>query len=332
MTESQENKKKSLRLGIVPAPHIREALTLPRMMWYTFLALLFPSAAGVFFFGIQALLLIAVCVTAAVLSEAAVLKLRNSEVKKSSGIRDGSAAVTGLLMALILPPSFPLWAGAMGSVFAIVVVKHVSGGLGRNIFNPALMGRAVLTAAFPILITTYAIQHRQVTGYTAVSSATPLARAKFEGERLTVRERFVPYLIGEKRGSTGETSPLLIIIGLFVLLYTKTADWRLPSSFFLSVFLFSGLFWIFSPETSVNPLLALLTGSVFLGGTYMVTDPVTTPVSPSGKMIFGLGAGMIVVLIRQLSGYPEGVMFSILLMNAVTPLINRRTAPRVYGT
>ena len=321
-----------LPLSVSPAPHIKGSLTLPRMMWFTFAALLFPAAAGVFFFGPRVILLLVTCVAAALLTESVILKLRKGSAGPGTGIKDGSAAVTGMIMALILPPSFPLWAAALGAVFAIAAAKHIFGGLGSNIFNPALIGRAFLVAAFPLMITSYSAEFRNLTGYEAVSSATPLARVRFEGETLSVRDNFIPFLIGEKRGSAGETSPLLILIGLLILLGTKTADWRLPVSYFAAVLAFSALIWAFDPGGYINPILALFTGGVFIGGSFMVTDPVTTPVTPRGKVIFGAGAGLITVLIRSYSGYAEGVMFAILLMNALTPLINRRTAPRIYGT
>jgi electron transport complex protein RnfD len=257
-----------------------------------------------------------------------------------SSVKDGSAAVTGIILALVIPPSFPVWAAVLGVFFSICIVKHVFGGLGRNIFNPALMGRAFLTAAFPVLITTYSIDCRKLpfgrraeTADTveSVSSATPLSKVKFEGG-IYGKSHLWKFFLGERKGSLGETSGILILSGLMLLLAAKVADWRLSFSYFLAVFIFSAIIWLVNPLKYVDPLMAMLLGGVLLGGAFMVTDPVTTPVTPVGKWIFGLGAGIITVVIRNWSGYPEGVMFSVLLMNSVTPLINRYSKPRIYGT
>jgi len=331
-----EDRSKIKSINISPAPHIREGNSLSKMMWFTAAALMLPSAAGVFFFGWRALLLVLSCVAAALASEAVCLYLRRLPVR----LGDGSAVVTGILMALILPPSFPIWAAVLGTVFAIAVVKHVFAGLGKNIFNPALMGRAFLTAAFPILITTYSIPYRALDFYgsggmgrlNSVTSATPLNQIKFEGRSFSGSGNLLRFFLGAKKGSTGETSGLLILLGFIFLLYKKVIDWRLSASYFAGVVLFSAAAWLIRPGLCPTPLAALLLGGVMLGGVFMVTDPVTTPVAPGGKFIFGFGAGLLTVIIRTWSGYPEGVMFSIILMNSITPLINRYTMPRIYGT
>jgi len=294
---------------------------------------MFPVIGGVYFFGLKALLLVLTCAAAAAAAEAACQLLRGLK----PDISDGSAIVTGVILALVIPPSFPLWGGALGAFFSICVVKHIFGGLGKNIFNPALMGRAFLSAAFPILITTYAITPRNIpiidqsNRVEVQTGATPLSQIKFEN-RSYENKNMLNFFLGQKKGSTGETSGALILLGFLVLLVTGTADWRLPLSYFSSVFLISGTFWLFDPAANPNPVMSLMLGGILIGGTFMVTDPVTTPVTVKGKWVFGLGAGLLTVLIRKLSGYPEGVMFSILLMNAVTPLINRYTKPAIYGT
>ena len=315
---------------------MKAGLSLEAMMWITAAALLLPALGGVFFFGMRALLIILTCVISAVVFEIICKQLRGIK----SGAGDGSAVVTGLILALVIPPSFPLWAAVIGSCFSICIVKHVFGGIGKNIFNPALMGRAFLTAAFPVLITTYTIVPRALplnisegAGITVDSetSATPMSRIKFEGKNED-SGRSLHYFLGSRKGSTGETSGFLILIGLVILLAYKVADWRLPASYFGTVLGFSTLLWFIDPAKYLNPLMTILLGGILLGGTYMVTDPVTTPVTGLGKIVFGAGAGIITVVIRNWSGYPEGVMFSIILMNAVTPLINRYTRPRIYGT
>jgi electron transport complex protein RnfD len=328
----QESSIKNLK--VLPAPHIRSEVSLQKMMWMTVAALVFPCAGSVYFFGFKALKLILACAASAVFFEFLCLYLRRAKLS----IIDGSAVVTGIILALVIPPSFPVWAAVLGVFFSICVVKHIFGGLGKNIFNPALMGRAFLTAAFPILITTYTTDYRTLPAKRkthaitrAISSATPLSKIKFEQAKYR-KGWAMPFFIGAKKGSTGETSGALILIGLIILLGSKAADWRLPLSYFGSVFIFSALLWLINPSEFINPFLAMLLGGVLLGGTFMVTDPVTTPVTFKGKWIFGIGAGILTVVIRNFSGYPEGVMFSILLMNSLTPLINRYTAPRIYGT
>ncbi len=331
-----KREKTRFKLNIIPAPHRGSSLTTLKMMRLTLAALFFPAAGGIYFFGIRVFYLLLCCLLSSLFFEYAALRLRNKEASPGSF---SSAAVSGAILALVLPPGFPLWGAVIGSAFSILIVKHVFGGLGKNIFNPALAGRAFLAAAFPLIITQYSIMPRQlpepVTSLSsereAVTRATPLNRFKFEGER-PAPDMIIPFFLGEKKGSSGETSGLLILIGLGVLLISGAADWRLPVSFFSSVFIFSGLLWLFFPQDFLNPIFGLMLGGVLLGGVFMVTDPATTPATPGGKILFGAGAGVLSVLIRTFSGYPEGLMFAILIMNAVTPLINRYIFPRIYGT
>jgi electron transport complex protein RnfD len=324
------------KIHISPAPHLKDKLSLKGMMWWTIIALLLPVLGSIYYFGLKALILVVTCVASAIIFELICRFITGAELS----VKDGSAIVTGIILALVIPPSFPLWAAVLGVFFSICIVKFIFGGLGKNIFNPALMGRAFLTAAFPVLITTYALNFRPVPfiknasekiGVEAVTTATPLSKIKFEGESYD-SSLLLNFFLGEKKGSLGETSGILIIIGLIILLATKVADWRLPLSYFTTIFVFSLLLWLINPVKYLNPFMIMVLGGILLGGTYMVTDPVTTPVAPLGKWVFGIGAGLLTVVIRNWSGYPEGVMFSVLLMNAVTPLINRYTKPRIYGT
>jgi electron transport complex protein RnfD len=243
-------------------------------------------------------------------------------------INDGSAAITGLLLALTLPPSLPISAGVIGSVFSISIGKQIFGGLGYNIFNPALLGRAFLQASFPVAMTTWSYPHTaKYAQIDAVSAATPLAQFKFD----KIITDYGDLLFGNIGGSLGETSALAIFIGGVFLLIMKYADWRIPVSYMGTVFIMGGLFWFFSPDNYPDPVFQLLSGGLMLGALFMATDMVTSPITVSGAWIFGAGAGIVLVIIRLFGGVPEGVMYSILLMNAFTPLINRYTRPKYFG-
>ncbi|GFP23379.1 Na+-translocating ferredoxin:NAD+ oxidoreductase subunit D, partial [Candidatus Hakubella thermalkaliphila] len=228
---------------------------------------------------------------------------------------DGSAILTGLLLALSLPPTVPIWMPVVGAAFGIAIGKCVFGGLGHNIFNPALVGRVFLATSWPVMMT------RWVTPFEAVTTATPLALWKAEKIYVPARDLF----FGNIGGSIGETSALAILVGGIFLIVMRYIDWRTPLSYMGTVGL---MMWLLGED----PIFHALAGGLLLGAFFMATDYVTTPLTKKGKVIFGLGAGIIVVLIRMVGGYPEGVAFSILLMNAFTPLIDQVTKPRVYGT
>jgi electron transport complex protein RnfD len=237
-------------------------------------------------------------------------------------IRDGSALVTGLLLALILPPSTRWYAASLGSIFAILVTKELFGGLGQNIFNPALMGRAFLMAAYPIMLTSW------VNPFTldSVTRATPLALRKFDQIITPLRD----LALGTIPGSLGETSSICILLGGLYLLIRKIADWRIPLSIFVTTLSISSFFYVMDPLRG-SPLFHIFSGGFLLGVFFMATDPVTTPMTKVGRYIFGVGCGILTMVIRYFSGYPEGVMFSILFMNALVPLIDRYTAPKPFG-
>jgi electron transport complex protein RnfD len=307
-----------------PSPHQSTNSTVPRVMWGVFLALLPASGMALFYFGTAGLRLIATCVCFAVLTEALLDKLRGKTIR----IRDGSAAVTGLLLALTLPPTFSLSGSIIGSVFAIAIGKQIFGGLGYNIFNPALLGRAFLQACFPVQMTTWvypATSHYK--SMDAVSAATPLGQFKFE----KIFTAYPDLLVGNIGGSLGETSAAAILIGGIYLLVRGYADWRIPVSMSAGLVFFAGLFWLISPGDYPDPVFQLLAGGFMLAVFFMATDPVTSPITPKGLWIFGFGAAFLIVIIRLFGGLPEGVMYAILLMNAVTPLINRYTRPKFFG-
>lgn len=301
------------------SPHIHKGTKTSNVMRGVVIALLPAIGAGIYYFRMDAVYLLLTTVVASLASEALMQKILGKDID----ISDNSALVTGVLVALVLPPGIPLYAAALGSVFAIVIGKQLFGGLGKNIFNPALIGRAFLVAAYPVLMTTWT----NPVGFDAVTSATPLAAAKFSGEMTPLWRLF----IGNVSGSLGETSALALIVGGLYLLVKGYMDWRIPAGAIASLLALSALIWGLKPEVFSPPLFHLLAGGFLIGAIFMATDPTTSPVTKSGRWIFGIGVGVITLVIRTWGGYPEGVMFSILLMNAFRPLIDRFTVPAPFG-
>ena len=316
--------KPGIPLILASSPHFHTRDTVPRIMWNVIAALVPATVLALVYFQWAAAGIILTSVSSALIAEMLVNRVKGENFT----IPDGSAVITGLLLALTLPPSFSLGGTALGSVFAIVVGKHFFGGLGYNIFNPALLGRAFLQASFPVPMTTWTwpltARYAEVDGVTA---ATPLGLFKFEG----VTSELSGLLTGNISGSLGETSAIAILVGGIYLLIRKYADWRIPLSFLLSTFLVSGAFWLIAPDSYPSPVFQLFSGGLMLGAFFMATDMVTSPVTAMGAWIFGAGAGFILVIIRLFGGLPEGVMYSILLMNAFTPLINHYTRPKFFG-
>ncbi|MCF7806909.1 MAG: RnfABCDGE type electron transport complex subunit D [Candidatus Marinimicrobia bacterium] len=316
--------KPEISFILASSPHFHASASVPKIMWNVILALVPAVIMAFIYFGWASAGLILSSVSAALLSEMLVNKVKGGGFT----ILDGSAAITGLLLALTLPPTFSLGGAALGSVFAILIGKHVFGGLGYNIFNPALLGRAFLQASFPVKMTSWSwpltTQYVDLDGVTA---ATPLGLFKFE----QTTTELTGLLTGNISGSLGETSALAVLAGGLYLLIRKYADWRIPLSYLLSVFLISGIFWLISPEVYPSPVFHLFSGGLMLGAFFMATDMVTSPVTAAGAWIFGAGAGLVLVLIRLFGGLPEGVMYSILFMNAFTPIINRYTRPKFFG-
>lgn len=298
------------KLITTSSPHLHSGESISKIMYSVAIALLLPTFAGVYFFGFRALGLVIVTSFAAILTEAVFQRLRNKPIT----ISDGSALVTGMLLALNLPPGLPYWMAVVGAVVAIALGKQIYGGLGANPFNPALIGRVFLMITFTAPMTTWIDPVDGTTG------ATPLALMKMEG----ISTDYVKLFLGNVGGCIGETSALLIILGGLYLIYKGYVDWCIPASYLGTVAILSVLL-------GQDPIFHLLSGGLMLGAFFMATDMVTTPLSRLGKIIFGLGAGFLTVLIRIYGGYPEGVSFSILLMNAFTPLINRFTVPKIYG-
>ena len=308
-----------MTLTVSNPPHLTSKVDTPFLMKQVLIALLPAVVASIHFFGIRAAMLIANCILSAVVTERIILLLR----KKPSAISDYSAIVTGLLLALTLPPSLPWYVASLGSIVAISIGKHIFGGLGANIFNPALIGRAFLMAAYPKMLTTFI----SPSSVDAISSATPLVLRKFSQVITPTSALF----FGKVSGSLGETSAICLIIGGLYLLIRKVAGWRIPLSLLLTTTITSAIFFFLNPSWG-SVWFHLFAGGLLLGAFFMATDPVTTPTTKRGRYIFGIGCGVLTMIIRYFSGLGEGVMYSILFMNALTPLINRYTKPRRFGT
>jgi electron transport complex protein RnfD len=320
------------------APLLRQSLTTPGAMKDVWIALLPATLASFWFFGLSAVLLIISSIMGAVLTE----WVFTAENKRKFALSDTSAGLTGLLLALTLPPGLPLWMAFLGGAVSIGLGKVIWGGLGANIFNPALLGRAFLLGTFPIAMTTWGnsagLEHfLQLQSSTlalpfmhgevdAISAATPLGLMKFEQQSTALGQLFM----GNTAGSIGETSALLLLLGGLYLFIRGAINWRIPLAIFLSTGLFSLFLFIFN-EDFPSPLFTLFSGGLLLGALFMATDPVTSPLTPKGCWIFGIGIGFLIVLIRSYGGLPEGVLYAILLMNAATPLLDRYTQPRVFG-
>ena len=327
---------KAGRLVITASPHVHATADTATIMWTVVGSLVPLVAAAAYFFGPSAVLVVGAAVAGAVLTERV--------LGKRGTLGDGSATITGMLLGLTLPAGMPMWMAFIGGVFGIALGKLLFGGLGYNVFNPALFGRAFLQAAFPVAITTWpavgggAVKWWSLRGDNfalpfmsahtdAVTAATPLGLMKFEGKGTALFNLFV----GNTGGSLGETSALLILLCGGYLAWRGFLNWRTPVSIFATVAVFSAILHL-SNAKYPTPLFMLFSGGLMLGAVFMATDMVTSPVTNAGKWLFGLGIGVLVVSIRVWGGLPEGVMYAILLMNALVPFINKATQPRVFGT
>ena len=316
---NKESESKPDQLVVSPAPHIKAERTSQDIMFLVCAALLLPIAGGVYHFGIYTLFIVLVSVVTAVLTEYVSKMLRKREF-----IMDGSAIITGMLFALVLPPRVPLWLVVIGSAFAIAIVKEAFGGLGHNIFNPALAGRALVSVTFAGLMTKWILPVSSLTSLDSSTSATPLSDGYLENYSGSDASLYWELLIGDVGGSIGETSALLILIGGLILLFTGVIKWRIPTIYIGTVFLLTLII-------GEDPIFHILAGGLFLGAFFMATDYVTAPLTDKGQYIFAAGAGILVVMIRLYGSMPEGVAYSILLMNAFTPLIDRYVVPKPYG-
>ncbi|MHC1786247.1 MAG: RnfABCDGE type electron transport complex subunit D [Christensenellales bacterium] len=312
-----------MNLRVSTGPHLLTRESTQTLMLDVLIALAPATAAGVYLFGLRAAWVLCVAVLAAVVSEYVWQRL----MKKTVTVQDLSAVVTGLIVGLNLPSGAPLWMPAIGSIVAIVLVKQLFGGMGHNFMNPAMLARAFLLASWPARMTTFLLPQRLLGTSTAqagidlVSGATPLVPIKLGiGSNIPLSDLF----LGNIPGSIGEVCKIAIIIGLLYMLVVRTISWHVPVFFLGSVALMT---WLLGGD----PLTALLTGGVLFGAVFMATDYVTNPMQKVGQCIFGIGCGVMTVIIRSWGAYPEGVTFAILFMNCLSPLIDRFSKTRVYG-
>lgn len=300
-----------MNLRISTAPHYHHPVTTKRLMLYVLLALLPTATFGVYAYGLHALMLLCLSSATAVVCEFVWQKIAKQPVR----VGDFSALVTGLILGLNLPANAPWWLAVIGSALAILLVKQLFGGLGDNFLNPALAARAVLLASWPVHMTSYVVPTFFEAGVDAVTAATPLA---------TQNANLLSLFMGNIPGCIGEVSKIAILLGLVILLLTRTVTWHIPVSMVGGVFVFS---WLFGAD----PVYAILSGGVLFGAVFMATDYVTSPMTPVGRIIYGLCIGLIITVIRNFGAYPEGVTYGILLMNIVTPLIDRFLPRKIYG-
>jgi electron transport complex protein RnfD len=323
-------------LTVSPSPHIFSNETVGKMMTGVLIALLPALLVSVYVFGVGALIVSLTAIVSCVLAEASIQKF---VMKVPVRIRDGSAVVTGLLLAFNLPSNIPVWMVVIGSLFAIGIGKMVYGGLGNNPFNPALAGRVFLLISFPVQMTRWPLPlQSRLQFMDAVTGATPLGVLKEgikNGQTIPDIMQQLPdtnqLFMGIMGGSLGEISALALLLGFAWLLYRRIITWHIPVVMVLTIFAFTGILWFIDPLHNASPVFHILTGGVLLGAIYMATDLVTSPMTKGGMIIFAAGIGILTVIIRVYGAYPEGVSFAILIMNACVHLINKFMKPKRFG-
>ncbi len=324
------------KITISPSPHVYEDTTVKRLMLDVVIAMLPVLAISIYFFGMGAII---VTLTAVVSCLAFEWLIQKYMLKQEPSITDGSALVTGVLLAFNIPTNLPIGIIIIGSLVAIGVGKMSFGGLGNNPFNPALVGRVFLLISFPVQMTSWPVPTGFSNSYTdAVTGATPLGVMKEgigAGESVSAIMDKIPshmeMFYGHMGGSMGEIAAVALLLGFVYLLIRKVITWHIPISIIATIAIFTGILWMINPEANADPIFHLLTGGVLLGAIFMATDYVTSPMSVKGMWIYGVGIGTITVLIRVFGAYPEGVSFAILIMNAFVPLINMYIKPKRFG-
>lgn len=324
------------KLLVSPSPHIHARTSTSILMRDVVIALLPAAAVSVLFYGFSALMLLAVSVVSCALVEYLVTRFM---LKSRNTLGDWSAIVTGLILYLNLPPSCPWWIAVVGAIFAIGVVKMTFGGLGQNLFNPAIAARVFLLVSFPTFMTNWNAPKGFISSVDAISGATPLGIVK-EGlaQGLPLSQiyadngfSYLQTLFINVGGSAGELSAIAILAGFVYLLVRKVIRPHITLSILATIFVFSGIFWLINPESYTDPVFNILTGGVLLGSVFMATDYVTSPMSDKGGIIYGVGIGLLTILIRYFGSYPEGMSFAILIMNSTVPLINMFCKQKKYG-
>ena len=330
-------KDNKLNLVISHSPHVHANNSVKKIMYLVILALIPELIVSLVYFGLGALIVTLTAILSAVFFEWFIQKFM---MKTKPTISDGSAIITGLLLAFNVPSNLPLWIVIIGSLVAIGIGKMTFGGLGNNIFNPALVGRVFLLISFPVQMTSWPTPGGQnITAYTdAVTGATPLGIIKEgvkNGESLSQLMNKIPdywnMLLGHMGGSLGEISAIALLLGGAFLIWKKIINWQIPTAILTTVIIFTGILHMADPEKYADPLFHLLTGGLMLGSLFMATDMVTSPMTPKGMVYYGIGIGFLVVVIRVWGAYPEGMSFAILIMNAFVPLINMYSKPKLYG-
>jgi len=331
--------KKEHELIVSVSPHIKSEETTSLIMWTVNFSLLPALLMGAYFFGPKAILAVALAIISAMLSEYIYQKALNKKIT----INDGSSFLTGLLLGMNLPASVPFYIPIIGSFVAVIITKQLFGGLGYNVFNPALIGRAFLLISFPKLMTIWTEPTAAFLAFDAKTTATPLGILKEEGLGKLIAvfgdkiNLYAELLKGHRAGSIGETSAIALLIGAGFLLYKRYITWHIPLSFLGTAALIAWVFGGKNPETGSmvwfagDPVIHLISGGMILGAFFMATDYVTCPSIRKGQILFGIGCGFLTMLIRLKGGYPEGVMFAILIMNCFAPLIDRGFQSKVFG-
>lgn len=320
-------------LTITPSPHMHQGDSVNKIMYSVIFALVPALVWSFIVFGLSAVIVTLTAVVACIVIEWVIQKYL---MKGEPTIKDGSAILTGILLAMNVPSSLPIWILLIGAIVAIGVGKMSFGGLGQNPFNPALVGRVFLLISFPVQMTSWPNVSKIVVD--ATTEATPLAIMKEglkNGEQVSDLMSQIPkyteLLMGNMSGSVGEVSAILLLLGFVYMLIRKVITWHIPVTLLATVFVFAGILWFVNPEQFVDPLFHLLTGGLMLGAVFMATDMVTSPMSKKGQIIFAVGIGLITVCIRTWGAYPEGISFAILIMNAFVPLINNYVKPKRFG-
>jgi len=325
--------RKEQELVVAVSPHIRSDETVGKIMWTVSLSLLPAFVMGAYYFGPRAIYVTVLCILGSLFSEWMIERMTGRVVT----LGDGSAFLTGLLLGMNLPATVPFYIPLVGSFAAVAITKQLFGGLGYNIFNPALIGRAFVLITWPRAMTTWMAPTAAFVGLDAKTTATPLGILKEGGMHKLIEvfgskmNLYIQLLIGHRAGSIGEVSVIAILIGALFLLYKRYITWHIPVSFLTTV---AVLAWIFGGKEGLftgDPIVHLLSGGLMLGAFFMATDYVTCPSVRNGQILFGIGCGFLTILIRLKAGYPEGVMFAILLMNCFSPLIERNMKSKVFG-